>query len=238
MSVRDPIIGREVRVAFVEQHALLVETFAVAVRTVCTPCPVLVAPEDSAQAIAAAVLAVRPDVAVLHLDTAFADHQLPIERLTQLGIVTTVLTDGHDDARLGRFVQRGAEAALSAAIGLSRLVTVIDRAAARRPAMDRAELERLRAAAEAADTRRGADVRERVSRLSVREGEVLRQLMAGLAPAAIARRGWVSEATVRTQVRSILAKLDVGSQLAAVAVAYRAGWQPVALDVASYATTG
>jgi two-component system nitrate/nitrite response regulator NarL len=36
----------------------------------------------------------------------------------------------------------------------------------------------------------------------------------------------VSEATLRTQVKSILAKLEVTSQLAAVAVAHQAQWQP------------
>ena len=34
----------------------------------------------------------------------------------------------------------------------------------------------------------------------------------------------VSEATVRTHVRSVLAKLEVRSQLAAVAMAIRTGW--------------
>ena len=36
--------------------------------------------------------------------------------------------------------------------------------------------------------------------------------------------GVVSEATVRTQVKSILAKLEVTSQLAAVGLAHQVGW--------------
>jgi DNA-binding NarL/FixJ family response regulator len=36
----------------------------------------------------------------------------------------------------------------------------------------------------------------------------------------------VAEATVRTQVKSILAKLEVSSQLAAVGLAHRVGWRP------------
>ena len=39
----------------------------------------------------------------------------------------------------------------------------------------------------------------------------------------------VSEATVRTQVKSILAKLDVTSQLAAVGAAHQASWSPPVL---------
>jgi DNA-binding NarL/FixJ family response regulator len=36
----------------------------------------------------------------------------------------------------------------------------------------------------------------------------------------------VSEATVRTQVKAILAKLQVTSQLAAVGLAHKVGWRP------------
>ena len=43
----------------------------------------------------------------------------------------------------------------------------------------------------------------------------------------IARACFVSEATVRTQVRSILTKLEVSSQIAAVGLAYTADWRPV-----------
>ena len=41
---------------------------------------------------------------------------------------------------------------------------------------------------------------------------------------AIAQDSVVSEATVRTQVKSILGKLEVSSQLAAVGLAHRMGW--------------
>ncbi len=60
--------------------------------------------------------------------------------------------------------------------------------------------------------------------LTPREAEVLRHLAAGLPAAAIASSSHVSEATVRTQIRAVLSKLGVQSQLQAVAVARRAGW--------------
>ena len=41
----------------------------------------------------------------------------------------------------------------------------------------------------------------------------------------IARRSFVSESTVRTQVKSVLGKLQVNSQLTAVGLAYRARWR-------------
>jgi DNA-binding NarL/FixJ family response regulator len=61
-------------------------------------------------------------------------------------------------------------------------------------------------------------------RLTERESATLAELGTGLSVREIAT-GWVvSEATVRSHVRSVLAKLGVPSQLAAVALAIRSGW--------------
>ncbi|MFJ9390548.1 LuxR C-terminal-related transcriptional regulator [Nocardioides sp. NPDC101246] len=63
--------------------------------------------------------------------------------------------------------------------------------------------------------------RERMHRLvrslTVREHEVLELLYDGATVAEIASRFGVAQTTVRTQVKSILRKFEVGSQLAAVA---------------------
>jgi DNA-binding NarL/FixJ family response regulator len=64
----------------------------------------------------------------------------------------------------------------------------------------------------------------RLARLSPREREVLELLANGVRAAAIAEQFVVSMPTVRTHIRSILAKLQVGSQLEAVALVRR---QPV-----------
>ena len=55
---------------------------------------------------------------------------------------------------------------------------------------------------------------------------MLAALADGLSVAMIAARDVVAEATVRTQVRGVLVKLGVSSQLAAVARARDAGWSP------------
>jgi DNA-binding NarL/FixJ family response regulator len=55
---------------------------------------------------------------------------------------------------------------------------------------------------------------------------VLAGLLAGEPAEAIAHRSYVSLATVRSQIRAILLKLGVNSQLAAVAMAREAGWSP------------
>jgi two-component system, NarL family, nitrate/nitrite response regulator NarL len=57
-----------------------------------------------------------------------------------------------------------------------------------------------------------------LDQLTAREREVLADLVAGKRAAAIAEESVVSLATVRAQIRSILAKLGVSSQLEAVAL--------------------
>ena len=61
--------------------------------------------------------------------------------------------------------------------------------------------------------------------LTVREQEVLHALMLGMSAEEISSTMFVSMATTRTHIRSILLKLEVKSQLAAVALAVAAGWQ-------------
>lgn len=60
--------------------------------------------------------------------------------------------------------------------------------------------------------------------LTKREREVLQKLALGVSPEDVAKASFVSLNTVRSQIRGILAKLDVSSVVAAVALAYRSGW--------------
>jgi DNA-binding NarL/FixJ family response regulator len=64
-----------------------------------------------------------------------------------------------------------------------------------------------------------------LGRLTPRELDVLGALVDGLSCDEIATSQFVSVPTVRSQIRSILQKLGVRSQIAAVAVANRAGWK-------------
>jgi DNA-binding NarL/FixJ family response regulator len=62
--------------------------------------------------------------------------------------------------------------------------------------------------------------------------------MDGRSAAEIAASSFVSLATVRSQIRAILQKLDVTSQLAAVAAAHHSGWtfdHPAAADLSAAA---
>ena len=69
-----------------------------------------------------------------------------------------------------------------------------------------------------------AELRAPFDQLTPREEVVLAGLVRGLSAPCIADEAMVSAATVRTQIRSILLKLGVHSQLAAVSLARRARW--------------
>lgn len=90
----------------------------------------------------------------------------------------------------------------------------------------RAEIEALRRASPVPDPH---DVG--FGRLTAREKHVLLRLIEGLSADAVARESVVSVATVRSQIRSVLAKLGVHSQLEAVALARRVGWPERSGDV-------
>jgi len=70
----------------------------------------------------------------------------------------------------------------------------------------------------------GEAPQSRFERLTPKEREVLLALMRGKTAQQISRESFVSLPTVRSQIRSILVKLDVSSQLGAVVLAYRSGW--------------
>jgi DNA-binding NarL/FixJ family response regulator len=225
------MIGRMARVVVVEQMVLVAETFGIALGGAVDARVVVVSVGSSTCSIAREVLKARPDVVFIDCDLGpHVDCATLVEALVEHKLQVVVLTNrGDDDAALGEFLRRGAVGALCKSEGLSPIIVALRHALARQPVMDIDQATHLMAVAQ--DAKHPQVVaRRRLSTLTAREREVLKELMTGATAPEIARSWCLSEVTVRTQIRSILSKLEVSSQLAAVATARRHGWTPTTTE--------
>lgn len=221
----------EQRVLIVEDHRLFAEAVDLALTVEGYDVRRIEVPADpgSPATLVAAIVKQQPLVVLLDLDLGgFGDGVRLIEPIVRAGANVIVVTGSTDRARWGDAVQAGARKVLSKTQPLSDILATVRRIIAGLPVMDRGEREEL--VSEWARMRgEFQEVRERLEQLTNRESVVLGHLMKGRAVRQIAGLSTVSEATVRTQVKSILAKLEVSSQLAAVGMAHEIGWQaPVA----------
>jgi DNA-binding NarL/FixJ family response regulator len=172
----------------------------------------------------AAITASRPRVVVLDLDLgSFGDAMGLVTPLSRTGSQVVTLTGSTDRARWGEALHRGARSLVAKSRPLAEVLTTIRRVNDGLPGMDRAERQELIEHWRSA-TAETAQIHQRLSLLSARESAVLGHLMVGLAVHDIAEVNVVSEATIRSQVKAILAKLEVSSQLAAVGLVNRVGW--------------
>ncbi|MHB1553856.1 MAG: response regulator transcription factor [Acidimicrobiales bacterium] len=166
----------------------------------------------------------RPDLVIV--DRALGgigDGEPLIACARAAGVPAVVVSGALDDVAAGRCYALGAAACLSKSEPLEVLLAIVAAVAGGEQPVPRGEQDRLvdvwRRWQAAADAAAGP-----FGQLTRRESEVLRGLMDGIPVRAIAAANVVSEVTVRSQVRGILAKLGVSSQLEAVAMAQRAGW--------------
>jgi two-component system nitrate/nitrite response regulator NarL len=221
----------ERRVLIVEDHRLFAEAVDLALSVEGYAVRRIEVPPDpgSPGKLVTAILKQQPLVVLLDLDLGrFGDGVRLIEPIARAGANVVVVTGSTDRARWGDAVQAGARKVLSKSQPLSDIIATVRRIVAGLPVMDREEREEL-VSEWTAMREELHEVRERLEQLTNREGVVLGHLMKGRAVRQIAGISTVSEATVRTQVKSILAKLEVSSQLAAVGMAHEIGWQaPVA----------
>jgi two-component system nitrate/nitrite response regulator NarL len=166
----------------------------------------------------------RPGIVLLDLDLGrFGDGARLIPSLVQSGAAVVVVTADLDRARWGQCLAQGARTTLSKTENLNMILAVLRRIDRGLPVLGLDEREQLLAAWHERRVQR-QQIRGRLDQLTVREAEVLGNLMLGRTVREIAARAFVSEATVRTQVKSVLAKLGVSSQLAAVGLAHEVEW--------------
>jgi DNA-binding NarL/FixJ family response regulator len=127
-----------------------------------------------------------------------------------------VMADREPGPAWGAVLEVGARAVVSSSISLSDLVDVVGAVLRGESPIGVAERIGLLRQWWAARADR-EQLRDRMRTLSPREQTVLAMLYEGTTVRAIADRLEVSEATVRSQVKAVLRKLSVASQLAAVA---------------------
>lgn len=219
------------RVAVVDDHALFAEAMVVALANRgYDACVIPVGSASTGCSLASQVLANKPDVVLLDLDLGDGgdSHDL-MARFADRSIDVVVVTGNSDPVQIGAALSAGAKTVISKSLPLEQILDTLMRLRDGLPAMSKQERDRLVARGrEEGEIDR--EVKARFELLTTREGEVLGQLMAGRQVGEIARRSFVSESTVRTQVKSVLSKLQVNSQLTAVGLAYRAHWRAPGSD--------
>jgi DNA-binding NarL/FixJ family response regulator len=211
------------RAVIVDDHRLLAQSIALALRLEGIDCSV--ATLDDRDVLMQGLTNDPPDVVLLDLDLggSIGDGTDLVGPLTGAGVRVLVLSASTDPVRLGAALEAGAMGVLSKTEPIDVLLTAAARAARGEPAMSETRRRDLLLSAVERRVRRAVSL-EPFDRLSEREAEVLRSLALGHSVATIATQAHVSEATVRSQVRGVLTKLGVGSQLEAVAQAHRSGW--------------
>ena len=141
----------------------------------------------------------------------------------RLAIAVLVVGVGRDQTEMATWVERGAGAFVDDNATIEQLVETARQLALGHTVLGVSVRESL--LSELRATR--AKNQERFAAfesLTKRERDVLRHLALGTSPEEVARTSYVSLNTVRTQIRGILAKLDVSSVVGAVSLAYRTGW--------------
>ncbi|GAA3433902.1 LuxR family transcriptional regulator [Kutzneria kofuensis] len=204
-------------VLVIDDHAIVATSLVLALRGQGIParrCPVT----SEAEIIAEAESGER-GLALLDMDLGLdvdgADLVLPLKAA---GWQVLVVTGSSSRNRIAAAVVAGAIGWVSKSAPFEQLVQAAAAAVNGRSMLSEQERRELY------ELHRGDQDRTRLlDRLTVREREVLDRLAAGQRAAKVAEEFVVSVATVRSQIRSILAKLEVGSQLEAVALARSGG---------------
>jgi DNA-binding NarL/FixJ family response regulator len=216
-------------VLIVDDHRLLAQSLAVALRAAGFEAD---AAPDHAPALVLDLVRTAPPAALvldLHLGDLGAGDSI-IGEVVDAGVDVVILTAEEDPVRLAGCLAAGASRIVSKTLDLDVLVDQL--AEALEASLERWTARELRIAADAA--RREEAERQRLApfaSLTAREADVLAGLMSGLAAGEIAERSFVSLSTVRSQIRAVLAKLGVHSQLAAVAMAHQSHWTPPAANL-------
>jgi two-component system nitrate/nitrite response regulator NarL len=215
------------RVLIVDDHVLFAESLELALSLEGYDGRRLELPEEGGSMATLRSLALRanPRTVILDLDLGrFGDGVNLISPLAHAHVNVVVVTASQELGRWGECMRLGARKVLTKSGALQHALSTVRRLHQGLPVTTREELESL-LDAWSHQSRVDDDIRRRLDRLTPRERQVLEALIEGRTVRAISQDSVVSEATVRTQVKSILNKLEVSSQLAAVGMANQIGWR-------------
>ena len=223
-----PTSRSQIRIVILEDHVLFAESLELAltvegydVRRAELPLS-----GGTPSSVLASVIRQNPRIVLLDLDLGhFGDGVRMIAPLAKAGINVVVVTANTDRVRWGEALRHGARTVLSKSRPLNEILAVVRRLGNGQPVMEIEERESLLRLWHQRNAEL-AELQVKIDRLTPRESQVLGRLMEGMTVHDIAVASVVSEATVRTQVKAILAKLEVTSQIAAVGLAHHVGWHP------------
>lgn len=214
----------DVRVLIVDDHQLLAQSLALGL--LARGVRAEVSQDLRAEAVLDHAQLQGSELVLLDLEIGgeIGDGTTLVAPLTEQGHEVLVVTASDDPARIGAALSAGAMGYVPKSRSFEQLVTTIVSAARGDQVISEHEHANLvRLHHDTVDEQR--ELRAPFDRLTPVEADVLRALVRGDSVGRIARQRVVAEATVRSQVRAILLKLEVSSQLEAVARATAVGWR-------------
>jgi len=213
-------------VLIVDDHQALVDVFVLALNgrgfeQVSTP------DDISLDGVLEAADRFEAEVVLLDLYLDEAGLSIPMIRpLTSRGARVLIVTAIRDRHLLAECLEAGAAGIFNKAEPFEHLMDLIHDAVLGHSVLSPQSREELLAALREHRSEERSEA-EPLAHLSPREGLVLEALMEGKSADEIAMGLYVALGTVRSHIKSILRKLGVNSQLAAVALAHRAHWHAV-----------
>jgi DNA-binding NarL/FixJ family response regulator len=185
----------------------------------------VVAEAGDGRAAVDAALRHRPDVARLDVRMPIMDGLAAAEELRRVapGVAVLMLTTFGEDEYIDRALAGRAAGFLLKSGDPRELLAGVHAVAEGAAYLAPKVAQRVITQLNAGRSGRGTEARRRVEALTGREREVLTLLGAGLSNAAIARRLFLVEGTVKAYVSAILTRLDVRNRVQAAIVAHEAG---------------
>jgi len=213
-------MGHTVRVLVVDDHRMFAEALKI----------LLAGEEDveiagtvsTAQAALLAVTELQPDVVLMDVELPGGDGIEATRRIRAMSPDTQVviITGYEEPAMMARAIEAGACGFVPKTQTVDRLAGVIRGAAAGEMVLPSGDIRAVLGNLQAAHRAR-TDAERLIDQLTSREVQILQSIAEGSSTKEVAESLFISQLTVQTHVKNILAKLGVHSKLEAVTFALR-----------------